>query len=118
DCKETITVTFTPTITLCSTPTPIPKCCQSSGGPGWQNKAHTIDPANVNTVDNIASSQDCCKACFDDSECLQWAFFSFQCSHHKNKPNLPTICNNTVVDTSSFFDSGIIRCNTDTDICI
>ncbi|CAG8736471.1 22302_t:CDS:1, partial [Cetraspora pellucida] len=72
DCKETITVTFTPTITLCSTPTPTPKCCQSSGGPGWQNKFHTPQSANVFVIDNITTSQDCCNFCFNDPECLQW----------------------------------------------
>ncbi|KAF0535882.1 hypothetical protein F8M41_009454 [Gigaspora margarita] len=113
DCKETITVTFTPTTTLCSTPTPT--CCQSSGGPGWQNEFHTVNPANVFIINNITSPQDCCKHCLDDPECIQWALPG-ECVIHKNLPSLTDICTDSTVNNTSF-GSGIIRCN-DSGNCI
>ncbi|CAG8719121.1 9004_t:CDS:2, partial [Funneliformis mosseae] len=105
------TVTCTPTTTQYSTPTP--KCCEAPGGPGFQNKAHTIDPLNVVVIPNIASDIDCCKACFDKPECIQWAFFSGQCSSHENKVDVNEICANPVVDTGAFFSAGIVRCSDD-----
>ncbi|CAG8796215.1 14405_t:CDS:2, partial [Dentiscutata erythropus] len=100
--NKTITVTFTPTTTLC--PTPTSTCCQVPGGQGWQNEFHT--PTNITILNNITNSQDCCKFCLNDLECVQWAFPN-QCINY----NTTDTCGGAIVNSNGFFDSGIIRCN-------
>ncbi|RIA80002.1 hypothetical protein C1645_745546 [Glomus cerebriforme] len=114
-CKATKTVTCTPTITLC--PTPTPKCCETAGGPGFQNKFHQVLPENVAIIPNIVTNIDCCKACFGNPACVQWAFPD-QCVTHVNQNGLGDICANNVISTDGIFGSGIVRCSGDGDNCL
>ncbi|CAG8445635.1 2019_t:CDS:2, partial [Dentiscutata heterogama] len=102
-----------PTKTECETPTPtnIP-CCQP-GSPGFQSSGqiHAFASSFTNTFTNTTAQQ-CCEACFNASNCVEWYFVPNQCFMNSNADT----CNNQLtipINNNSYSNGGIMRCDAD-----
>lgn len=84
-----------------------PDVCSAVGAPMWSN---SIQPGgNGIFITNATTPAACCLACYNDSNCMQWAFISSSCQH--NVP--PSTCVGSLVN----FTQGGGRCNSQLNNC-
>ncbi|RIB27028.1 hypothetical protein C2G38_2138034 [Gigaspora rosea] len=105
--------------------TPISDCCKIPGSsPGWKNELHKLTYSNINPlrVDKlISTAQECCQACVENQDCVQWSFGQNICllvgnsllgQELTNNGKLPLqTCDLPTGPPTKGPDAGIIRCS-------